>query len=97
MTSIQLVKISMLVMKKRMSENTSNDWLAGDIQVTLLDQPSIAQDDSSVTVSFTSYHNLGYMMGVEDHIRSPVLSVNVVKKKNEKRSIPLTKPVLASS
>ena len=93
MTSIQLANISMLVMRKEMRENTSSDCLAGDIKVTLPDQPSIAQDDSSVTVSFTSYHNLGYMMGEEDHIRSPVLSVNVIKKKNEKRSIPLTKPV----
>ena len=93
MTSIQLANISMLVMKKQMYENTSSDLLAGDLQVTLPDQPSIAQDDSSVTVSFTSYHNLGYMMSVEGDIRSPVISVNVIKTKNHKRSIPLTKPV----
>merc|ERR1712106_534955 len=46
-------------------------------------------------VSFTSYQNLGSMMNVKDDIRSPVLSVNVVKSHNhnQKRSIPLTKPI----
>jgi len=94
-TEIKLANISMAVMKKKLSDKTSSDWDSGDIKVTLPDQESIAEDDSSVTVSFTSYHNLGSMMNVKEDIRSPVLSVNVVRNhnQNQKRSIPLTKPI----
>ena len=53
MTSIKPANISMTVMKKKMSENTSRDWVAGNMKVSLLDQPNIAEDDSD-TDSFTS-------------------------------------------
>jgi len=94
-TEIKLANISMTVMKKRLSENTSSEWDSGAVKVNLPDQSNIAQDDSSVTVSFTSYNNLGSLMNADDDIRSPVLSVNVLKhhNQNQKRSIPLTKPI----
>ena len=95
MTEIKLANISMTVMKKKLSENTSSAWETGDVSVTLPDQENIAEDNSSIAVSFTSYHNLGSMMNQKDDIRSPVLSVNVVQNRNQnqKRSIPLTKPI----
>jgi len=95
MTEIKLANISMTVMKKKLSDNTSSAWKTGDVSVTLPDQENIAEDNSSIAVSFTSYHNLGSMMNQRDDIRSPVLSVNVVQNRNQnqKRSIPLTKPI----
>jgi len=95
MTEIKLANISMTVMKKKLSDNTSSAWETGDVSVTLPDQENIAEDNSSIAVSFTSYHNLGSMMNQKDDIRSPVLSVNVVQNRNQnqKRSIPLTKPI----
>ena len=54
MTRIKPANISMTVMKKKkMSENTSSDWVKGNMKVSLPDQPNIAEDDS-----FTSYDNL---------------------------------------
>lgn len=94
-TEIKLANISMAVMKKKLSDSTSSAWETGDVKVTLPDQENIAEDNSSISVSFTSYHNLGSMMNQKDDIRSPVLSVNVVRNhnQNQKRSIPLTKPI----
>ena len=42
------------------------------------DQPTITGADSSITVSFTSYSNLGSMMKMDDEFSSSVLSVNVL-------------------
>jgi len=93
-TEIKLANISMAVIKKKLSDNTSSAWETEDMKVTLPDQENIA-DNSSIAVSFTSYHNLGSLMNGKDDIRSPVLSVNVVRNQNQnqKRSIPLTKPI----
>jgi len=91
-TEIKLANISMTVMKKQLSENTSSEWEAGAVKVKLPDQSNIAQD-SSVTVSFTSYNNLGSMMNLDNAFTSSVLSVNVIKNKNHNRSIPLKKPI----
>ena len=44
----------------------------------LPDQPTITGADSSITVSFTSYSNLGSMMNMDDEFSSSVLSVNVL-------------------
>ena len=44
----------------------------------LPDQPTITGADSSITVSFTSYSNLGSMMNMDDEFSSSVLSVNVI-------------------
>ena len=44
----------------------------------LPDQPTITGTDSSITVSFTSYSNLGSMMNMDDEFSSSVLSVNVL-------------------
>ena len=47
-------------------------------QVNLPDQPTITSVDSSITVSFTSYDNLGSMMNMDSDFSSSVLSVNVI-------------------
>ena len=44
----------------------------------LPDQPTITGADSSITVSFTSYSNLGSMMNMDDEFSTSVLSVNVL-------------------
>ena len=44
----------------------------------LPDQPTITGADSSITVSFTSYSNLGSMMKMDEEFSSSVLSVNVL-------------------
>ena len=48
------------------------------LQVNLPDQPTITSADSSITVSFTSYDNLGSMMNMDSDFSSSVLSVNVI-------------------
>lgn len=94
-TDIKRANISMVVSKKHLVSNTSTDWQEGKVEVSLPDQPNIAKNDSTVTVSFTSYNNLGSLMNGKDDIRSPVLSVNVIRNRNsnQKRSISLTKPI----
>ena len=48
------------------------------IQVKLPDQEAITGLDSSITVSFTSYNNLGSLMFMDDEFSSSILSVNVL-------------------
>ena len=57
------------------------------------DQSSIAGADSSITLAFTSYNNLGEMMTKTDEVSSPVLSVNVIGVEDGGKSIPLEKPL----
>merc|ERR1719285_1358880 len=94
---IQLEDISMAVMKKRLDSNTqagqSSVWQSEELSVELPDQSSIAGADSSITLAFTSYNNLGEMMTKTDEISSPVLSVNVIGVEDGGKSIPLTKPL----
>ena len=47
-------------------------------QVQLPDQQTITGADSSITLSFSSYDNLGSLMNLEDEFSSTVLSVNVL-------------------
>ena len=61
--------------------------------IPISDQSSIAGADSSITLAFTSYNNLGEMMTKTDEISSPVLSVNVIGVEDGGKSIPLTKPL----
>jgi len=94
---IQLEDISMAVMKKRLDSNSqvsqSSVWQSEELSVELPDQSSIAGADSSITLAFTSYNNLGEMMTKTDEISSPVLSVNVIGVEDGGKSIPLTKPL----
>jgi len=95
---IRLANISLLVMKRRLGLENSTKWDSPGVVVDLPDQENISEDKKSVSVSFTSYNNLGQLMSDEHtgaNIRSPVLSVNVVDNINHslKRSIPLTKPI----
>ena len=46
--------------------------------MNLPDQPTITGADSSITVSFTSYDNLGSMLNTDSNFSSSVLSVNVL-------------------
>merc|ERR1719385_699813 len=94
---IQLEDISMAVMKKRLDSNSqvgqSSVWESEELSVELPDQSSIAGADSSITLAFTSYNNLGEMMTKTDEISSPVLSVNVIGVEDGGKSIPLEKPL----
>merc|ERR1719228_2069419 len=94
---IHLEDISMAVMKKRLDSNNqvaqSSVWKSEELSVELPDQSSIAGADSSITLAFTSYNNLGEMMTKTDEISSPVLSVNVIGVEDGGKSIPLTKPL----
>merc|ERR1719430_2662153 len=93
---IKLPNISMTVMKKKMGTNNSNSsssWEADTLKVNLPDQLTIAGADSSITVSFTSYDNLGSMMSMDDAFSSSVLSVNVLGVEKVGNTIPLTKPM----
>jgi len=94
---IQLEDISMAVMKKRLDSNSkatqSSVWESEELTVELPDQSSIAGADSSITLAFTSYNNLGEMMTKTDEVSSPVLSVNVIGVEDGGKSIPLEKPL----
>jgi len=93
---IKLPNISMTVMKKKMgttNSNSSSSWEADTLKVNLPDQSTIAGADSSITVSFTSYDNLGSMMSMDDAFSSSVLSVNVLGVEKVGNTIPLTKPM----
>eukprot|EP00092_Neocalanus_flemingeri_P012767 GFUD01013758.1.p1 GENE.GFUD01013758.1~~GFUD01013758.1.p1 ORF type:complete len:732 (-),score=171.90 GFUD01013758.1:130-2073(-) len=93
---IKLPNISMTVMKKRMGKmgmSNSSVWEADSLKVNLPDQSTIAGADSSITVSFTSYENLGAMMSMDGDFSSSVLSVNVLGVEKIGNSIPLTKPM----
>ena len=46
--------------------------------MNLPDQATITGSDSSITVSFTSYDNLGAMFNMNSNFSSSVLSVNVL-------------------
>ena len=46
--------------------------------MNLPDQATITGSDSSITVSFTSYENLGAMFNMNSNFSSSVLSVNVL-------------------
>ena len=52
--------------------------ISWQFQVNLPDQPTITGADSSITVSFTSYDNLGSMLNTDSNFSSSVLSVNVL-------------------
>ena len=52
--------------------------LTYQIKVNLPDQPTITGADSSITVSFTSYENIGTMLNLDSQFSSSVLSVNVI-------------------
>merc|ERR1719495_2960464 len=83
-------------MKKKMgtsNSNSSSSWEADSLKVNLPDQSTIAGADSSITVSFTSYDNLGAMMNMNDDFSSSVLSVNVLGVEKIGNTIPLTKPM----
>jgi len=90
---IKLPNISMTVMKKKMGVSNSSVWEADSLSVKLPDQATIAGSDSSITVSFTSYDNLGSMMSMDDDFSSSVLSVNVLGVQKVGNTIPLTKPI----
>ena len=89
---IKLPNISMTVMKRKTGTSNSSVWEADTlkvkvmkslfwltfIQVSLPDQPTITGSDSSITVSFTSYDNLGSMLNMDSDFSSSVLSVNVI-------------------
>jgi len=90
---IKLPNISMTVMKKKMGATNSSVWEADSLKVNLPDQSTIAGADSSITVSFTSYDNLGSMMNMNDDFSSSVLSVNVLGVEKIGNTIPLTKPM----
>merc|ERR1719186_984260 len=90
---IKLPNISMTVMKKKMGTNNSSVWEADSLKVSLPDQSTIAGVDSSITLSFTSYENLGSMMSMDDDFSSSVLSVNVLGVEKIGNTIPLTKPM----
>jgi len=94
---IQLPDISMAVMKKKLdlesSMEQSSVWESESLSVELPDQSSIAGSDSSITLAFTTYNNLGSMMTKTNEFSSPVLSVKVLGVDEKDGSIPLTKPL----
>jgi len=94
---IQLPDISMAVMKRRPAAAggavQSSVWRSEELSVELPDQSAIAGADSSITLAFTSYSNLGDMMTKTNEYSSPVLSVNVIGVEDGGKSIPLTKPL----
>jgi len=97
-SEIKLANISMLVMKRRLGREEVSHWDSPGVKVDLPDQDTISHNNQTVSVSFTSYNNLGQMMSDSKtgaNIRSPVLSVNVVDNihQTSQRSIPLTKPI----
>jgi len=92
-TDIKMTNITMTVMKKIQGKNTSSLWETEKVKVNLPDQQDIAESDSTITTSFTSFDNLGNMMNVNENINGPVLSVHIVKKDIKKRSVTLSKPI----
>jgi len=90
---IKLPNISMTVMKKRTGTSNSSIWEADSLKVNLPDQPTITGADSSITVSFTSYDNLGSMLNTDSNFSSSVLSVNVLGVEKFGNTIPLVKPI----
>ena len=94
---IQLPDISMAVMKRRPAAaggaEQSSVWKSEELSVELPDQSAIAGADSSITLAFTSYSNLGDMMTKTNEFSSSVLSVNVIGVEDGGKSIPLTKPL----
>lgn len=90
---IDLPDIAMTVRKKSLSTNSSSRWEGKAIEVNLPDQESIAGKDSTITVSFTAYNNLGSMMALNENFSSSVLSVNVMGVEGAEESIQLTKPL----
>merc|ERR1719195_217446 len=105
-SEIKQANISMLVLKKETRTYNAHGYGAGvshwdsgaGVSVALPDQSSVTGANDTISVSFTSYTNLGSMMSDNNTgavIRSPVLSVNVLEEvsHNSKRSIALTEPV----
>jgi len=92
-TDIKMTNITMTVMKKIKGRNTSSLWETEKVKVNLPDQQDIAESDSTITTSFTSFDNLGNMMNIDENINGPVLSVHIIKKDIKKRSVTLSKPI----
>jgi len=90
---IKLPNISMTVMKRKTGTSNSSVWEADTLKVSLPDQPTITGSDSSITVSFTSYDNLGSMLNMDSDFSSSVLSVNVIGVEKFGSTIPLVKPI----
>jgi len=92
---IKLPNISMTVMRRaaELGGNSSSEWRADNLRVSLPDQNTIAGSDSSITVSFTSYENLGSMMSLDSEFSSSVLSVTVLNVPRTGGSIPLSSPL----
>ena len=79
--------------KSNSNHNPDNRNLILYDSISISDQSSIAGADSSITLAFTSYNNLGEMMTKTDEVSSPVLSVNVIGVEDGGKSIPLEKPL----
>ena len=77
---IKLANISLLVMKRRLGRQNSTKWDSSGVMVELPDQETISEDNKSVSVSFTSYNNLGHLMSDDQtgaYIRSEYFSQNI--------------------
>merc|ERR1712133_273367 len=72
---IALPNISMSVMKKEPLPDSVSTWENNWLEVELPDQEAITGEDNSIALAFSSYENLGDLMGAESQVSSPVLSV----------------------
>jgi len=77
---IVLPNISLAVVKRQSvpSQPSLSQWSSHGLEVELADQAAITAQDSSISLAFTAYHNLGDLMTSESQVSSPVLSVTAL-------------------
>jgi len=92
--NIVLPDVAMTVRKKELNQNSTSHWQHKEIEVNLPDQASIAGQDDTITVSFSSYENLGSMMTLDQNFSSSVLSIKIIGLDNQEGSIKLVKPLI---
>merc|ERR1719153_1522556 len=75
---IALPNISMSVMKKEPLPDSFSTWETNWLEGDLPGQEAITGEDNSIALAFSSYDNLGDLMGAESQVSSPVLSVTAL-------------------
>ena len=85
----------MRILKKKVdTDGGKSEWRAKSVDVKLPDQQSLLGNDSTITVSFTAYDNIGTIMNLNSSISSSVLSVNVLGLDNTDDSVQLADPLI---
>ena len=95
---INYSNISMTIMKRRAFEDGHDisTWSSNSIEVNLPDQEAIIGSDSSITVSFTAFENIGPLILLDESFSSSVLSINVIGAQKTEGMLLLEKPLVFS-